>query len=295
MAVHKKFNALGRGLDALISTEYKDLFPDFPSFSQLNHVVAHVPLPGDTLWVECTNPRVPFDYRPSNWAGHEALLITADGGKLTRVPVIPDEENTERNKIRIALDANGNAAVSWQGVEQNRCFEHDLPLALMSASEQRKAILESFRMPKASISELNIKSEGKQLFFNMEATSTGYGRVSGSRIFIPFSIHPYSALRNPKEQAHVIDLENVGYTSTDSITMVLPEGYAIESVPKTQVVMSEFGSYSLESQVEGNEVKLVTTFKIKSGVYSAELFEQWVAFRKAVSSACNGTVIIKKE
>ena len=280
---------------ALISTEYKDLFPDFPSFSQLNHVVAHVPLPGDTLWVECTNPRVPFDYRPSNWAGHEALLITADGGKLTRVPVIPDEENTEQNKIRIALEANGNAAVSWQGVEQNRCFEHDLPLALMSASEQRKAILESFRMPKASISELNIKSEGKQLFFNMEATSTGYGRVSGSRIFIPFSIHPYSALRNPKEQAHVIDLENVGYTSTDSITMVLPEGYAIESVPKTQVVMSEFGSYTLESQVEGNEVKLVTTFKIKSGVYSAELFEQWVAFRKAVSSACNGTVIIKKE
>ena len=163
----------------------------------------------------------------------------------------------------------------------------------MSASEQRKAILESFRMPKASISELNIKSEGKQLFFNMEATSTGYGRVSGSRIFIPFSIHPYPALRNPKEQAHVIDLENVGYTSTDSITMVLPEGYAIESVPKTQVVMSEFGSYTLESQVEGNEVKLVTTFKIKSGVYSAELFEQWVAFRKAVSSACNGTVIIK--
>ncbi len=280
---------------ALISTEYKDLFPGFPSFSQLNHVIAQVPLPGDTLWVECTNARVPFDYTPSNWAGHEALLITPDGGVVTRVPIIPDEENTEQNTIRIVAEPNGNASISWRGLEQNRCFEHDLPLALMSETEQRKAILESVSMPKASISSLDIRTVGKRLSLNLEATSEGYGRVSGSHIFIPFSLHPYAALRNPKEQAHVIDLENVGYVSTDSITLVLPEGYVIESVPKPQVVESEFGSYSLESHVEGNEVKLVTTFRLRSGVYPADLFEAWAAFRKAVSSACNGKVIIKKE
>jgi len=278
----------------LISTEYKDLFPDFPSFSQLNHVVAQVPLPDDTLWVECTNARVPYDYIPSNWAGHEALLVTPEGGKLVRVPIIPDEENTEDNNIRIVLEANGNAAVSLLSTEYNRCFEHDLPLALMSSADQRKAILESLSMPKSSISELDIKTEGKKLTLKLEAISEGFGRVSGSRIFVPFSLHPYPALRNPKEPAHPIDLEGVGYISTDSITLVLPEGYAIESAPKSQTVESEFGSYTLECEVSGNEVRILAVFKIKSGIYPSELFEQWVEFRKNVSSICNGKVIVKK-
>ncbi|MBO4754838.1 MAG: transglutaminase domain-containing protein [Bacteroidales bacterium] len=279
---------------ALISTEYKDMFPDFPSFSQLNHVIAQVPLPNDTLWVECTNARVPYDYRPSSWAGHEALLITPEGGKLARVPVIPDEENNENNVIRIAIEENGNARVSLFSTEYNLCFEHDMPLALMSSAEQRKVLLESLNMPKSSISVLDVKTEGKKLSLKLEAISEGFGRVSGSRIFVPFSLRPYSALRNPKEPAHVIDLEKAGYVSTDSIVIVLPEGYAIESAPKSQTVTSEFGNYSLECNVEGNEVSLVCVLKIKSGIYAADLFEQWVAFRKVVSSICSGKIIIKK-
>ena len=169
-----------------------------------------------------------------------------------------------------------------------------MPLALMSSAEQRKALLESLNMPKSSISELDVKTEGKKLTLKLEAISEGFGRVSGSRIFVPFSLHPYSALRNPKEPAHVIDLEKAGYVSTDSIVIVLPEGYAIESSPKSQTVESEFGSYSLECNVEGNEVHVVCVLKIKSGIYAAELFEQWVAFRKQVSSICGGKIIIKK-
>ncbi len=278
----------------LVSTGYKDLFPDFPNFSQLNHVIAQVPLPDDTLWVECTNARVPYDYAPDNWAGHETVLITPEGGKLARVPVVPDEENTEHNIIRIALAANGNADISLQSTEVNRCFEHDLPLALLSETEQRKHLLETLRMPKATISDLAITTEGKVLTLNMEAKSEGYGRVSGSRIFIPFSLHPYSALRNSKEPAHVIDLEDAGYIATDSITLLLPEGYAIEAVPKSQSETSEFGSYTLECNVAGNEVKLVAVFKVKSGLYQAELYDKWVEWRKNVSAICNGKVIIKK-
>ena len=279
---------------ALISTEYRDLFPDFPSFSQLNHVIAQVPLEGDTLWVECTNPRIPIDSRPTGWAGHEVVLITPEGGVLARVPVVPDEENTEHNTIRIAVEANGNAAISLRSVEQNRCFEHDMRLAQMTAADQRKAMLNSLRMPKATISALDVRTEGKRLHLDMEAKSEGYGRVSGTRIFIPFSLHPYEALRNPKEEPHAIDLENIGYVSTDSITMVLPEGYGIESVPKPQVVESDFGSYRLESSAEGNEVKIVATFEIRSGVYPAEQYEAWVKFRSQVAAACDGKVIVRR-
>lgn len=278
----------------LVSTEYEDLFPDFPNFSQLNHVIAQVPLPNDTLWVECTNARVPYDYTPDSWAGHEVVLITPEGGKLARVPEIPDSLNTENNQIRIALSPNGDADISLHSVELNRCFEDDLPLALISGSEQRKELQESLRMPKSSISELSITTEGKRLNLDMEAKSEGYGRVSGSRMFIPFTLHPYSALRNSKEPSHVIDLEGVGYVSTDSITMVLPEGYAIESVPKSESVSSEFGCYSLQCEVKENEVRFVSVFKIKSGKYPADLYDQWVQWRKIVSGICNGKVIIKK-
>ena len=46
----------------VISTTSRRLLADFASANQNNHVILQVPLPNDTLWIECTNPTLPLGY-----------------------------------------------------------------------------------------------------------------------------------------------------------------------------------------------------------------------------------------
>ena len=73
----------------VISTTNERLLPDFSSANQMNHVILQVPLPQDTLWLECTNPSLPFGYVHQDIAGHDALLIEPTGGQMYRLPPIP--------------------------------------------------------------------------------------------------------------------------------------------------------------------------------------------------------------
>lgn len=87
----------------VISTTNERLLPDFSSANQMNHVILQVPLPKDTLWLECTDPSLPFGYIHQGIAGHDALLIEPAGGSIHRLPTYPDSLNTQHIIATITL------------------------------------------------------------------------------------------------------------------------------------------------------------------------------------------------
>ena len=93
----------------VISTTNERLLPDFSSANQMNHVILQVPLPQDTLWLECTNPQLPFGYVHQDIAGHDALLIEPTGGRMYRLPTYPDSLNTQQITARISLSPTAEA------------------------------------------------------------------------------------------------------------------------------------------------------------------------------------------
>ena len=95
----------------VISTTNERLLPDFSSANQMNHVILQVPLPQDTLWLECTNPQLPFGYVHQDIAGHDALLIEPTGGRMYRLPTYPDSLNTQQITARISLSPTAEAKI----------------------------------------------------------------------------------------------------------------------------------------------------------------------------------------
>ena len=71
-------------------------------------------LNGDTLWVECTNPRIPLGYRHDDIAGHQVVLIKENGGELVRCGRYPDSLSRLENKVRVLLSSTGDAFVDVQ-------------------------------------------------------------------------------------------------------------------------------------------------------------------------------------
>ena len=107
----------------VISTTNRRLLADFASANQNNHVILQVPLPNDTLWLECTNPTLPLGYVHHSIAGHDALLVGPNGGTLCQLPTYADSLNTQVNNTLVTLQPDGSAKVEVK--QTSRLFQYE--------------------------------------------------------------------------------------------------------------------------------------------------------------------------
>ena len=269
----------------------RDLMDDMPTFQQLNHVIVQVPLPGDTLWVECTNPKFPFDYCPSDHRGHEVILITDQGGILSKIPDRVDEENISNEVIDIRVNADGDADITLLRHNEGQSFEASLHQLEMRNDELRKRIIEGMFLPHPTVNKLDIEQHDKAIDIHLEAHSTGWARTSGNRLFIPISLYPYKVFKHDKP--HVIDRLNLGYIDQEKQTYHLPEGFVIETLPASQVVESAFGRYEVEIKQVDKDILITTTTHFYSGLFSAEQYDEWNDFRQKVAALTKKNITLK--
>jgi hypothetical protein len=70
---------------------------EHPNFTYFNHVIAALPINGDTMFVECTNQKIPFGFVPSSWIGKPYLLVSNNQSYLSKVPHITYGENASNS------------------------------------------------------------------------------------------------------------------------------------------------------------------------------------------------------
>lgn len=300
-------HALGLPADyVLISTEDRQILPDLPTLQQFDHVVARVPLPNDTLWVECTNPTLPAGYVPEGWSGHEALLITPEGGVMTTTPILPDAECREVNLYQVQIDAQGNATITTHSVETGRSWEADRRLEQLPLTDQKKSLQSSFLLPTSTITDVRVESQGTQLTLDWTAESQGYAKHNGQRLFIPISPTRYMTPRQNNDAPYPLDMRESGYLRIDSITLTLPEGFVVETLPKPRSIDTPMAHYSLEVIAPGEAATnaaastttllIVARMELHSGLYtSPDALPTWLQFIKDRSQAHESKVVVKKQ
>lgn len=269
----------------------RDLMDDMPTFQQLNHVIVQVPLPGDTLWVECTNPKFPFDYCPSSHRGHEVILVTEQGGILTKIPERVDKENITTEQIDIRVDSHGDADILLDRHSAGEAFENNLYRLEMRNDELRKSVTSGIYMPHPTVNKVDIQKNDKAIDLHLEARSMGWARTSGNRLFIPISLYPTKVFKNDKP--HTIDMLNAGFVDEETMTFHLPEGFTIEALPSSQVVESVFGRYELDIKQLDKDIQVTMHMHYNSGVYPAEQYAEWIAFRQKIAALSKKNITLK--
>lgn len=282
----------------VISTTNERLLPHFSSANQMNHVILQVPLPQDTLWLECTNPQLPFGYVHQSIAGHDALLIEPTGGRLHTLPTYPDSLNTQRLKATVTLSPTAEAQI--EACETSRLFQYEdeAGIVYLEPNKQKDRIRSRINLSQADILRVQInerKEKAPSIDIQFAAKTNQYGQKTGNRLFVPvnvfrkgFSVPPFTKRTYPIEI-------NYGYSDTDSIRILMPEGYVIEGLPQPKEVKSEFGRFRSTIHVEGNVITVVQQLFIPKGVYAPETYAAFLDFRKLVAGQYNGKVILKKE
>ena len=282
----------------LISTVMKNIYTDFASLNQMNHVILAVPQASDTIWLECTSSILPFNYAQSSIAGHQALLITPDGGKLCTVRPFPEIGDNKSASYSFTLNENGNITGGKVSEEHKlEAYEDMLYFAnYMSREEQINHLAKSSNMSKVKISNLQIvsnDSEYPNLQVNYDMDIERYANKSGNRLFVPLSPIEVKigALLKQEKRKHDIVVK-AGMVRTDTLNINIPANYSPEAMPKSVSLDSQFGKYTM-SVIKGNNLQIIQQLYLKQGCYPASTYEDFRQFFKQIEKESKQMAVFK--
>lgn len=291
----------------IINTNRASLLPGYASVGQMNHAMLAVPLPefGDTVWVECTNPTVPLGYRHEDAAGHEVVLVTEDGGELVRIPSYPDSLSRQVQRTRVILSADGSARISLRKelyldlVEPYIGFlEYKPETRMKMMTLAMKLHPDHFTIGEVRDNFNDYPLSGRNYVPEMSidcSFDTGiYANANGNRLFVPLNPVAQIVPFQKGERINDIDIKG-GSTYEDIITLVIPEGYSIESLPPDEHLEAEWGSFRSTSQARGREIEIHQVFSYRPCRFPASRYDDFRSFARNVNKKYAATLVLKKE
>ena len=285
---------------AIISTHENRQFPNFPSLALFNHAILQVPLKGDTIWIECTSPDLAIGYVHSDIAGHDALVMTDDGGKLCRLPEYADSANVQNSVIDMNLSADGQTTINMSQYSYLRQYEDKLHLVSDDDKERKDYINDVMKVPSADISKIDVTVH-KQSYsvpaiqIETGLSSRGYVNITGSRLFVPLNpTHKgFYAVESTGIRKYDI-YRSYGYLDEEKITIHIPEGFIIEARPRDSTYQSPFGTLSFSVTCKGKDINVHYKLLMKKGSFSVDKYSQLHDFMKSASSLYSQKIVLKK-
>ncbi|WP_300812291.1 transglutaminase-like domain-containing protein [uncultured Bacteroides sp.] len=283
---------------AVVSTERARLIPDFSSANQMNHVVLQVPLPNDTLWLECTNPQLPFGYVHRSIAGHDALLVESSGGRLCRIPDYPDSLNRQIVCAKIRILPAGDAVIrvregAWLGQ-----YEENAAIASMNPDRQEQLIRSRVGLSRVQVTDWHVEEQKKafpSLKLTYELNVGKYGSKTGNRLFVPVNVFrdvPDFSLRHERTQPIYVEQ---GYMDADTLYISFPDEYEMEFVPSSTSLSSQFGEFSSQVSAEHNELRVIHRLVVHKGFYPSDVYADFLRFWKHVTEQYKSKFVLLKK
>ncbi len=274
------------------------LIPDFPSLATANHAILSVPIQGDTLWVECTDPEVPLGYVHAGIAGNHALIVKKDGSYVTRLPELDSRYNTDSIIANVTLDPDGGALASVKQVVCGMNWETAHALSKLSSDKQADFVKSGFSVPMVKVYDLTINDFPLNKPFcetSYKASASTYASKTGARLFVPadpFRYYPDNTSRTRKNDIYFGN----GWVDSDVITLSVPEGYVVESSPENVVFDNQFGhmEYGMTFNEDSRVMTIKLSVQINKGLFPKEEYSDYKAFRKVVEKVSGGKIVLVK-
>ena len=243
---------------------------------QFDHIILCVPLQGDTVWLECTNQTIPFNYLGTFTSDRDVLLITPEGGKLVRTPQFRYSYLKNSGVITVgrreASRGSFTMTAGGLGFDKNRIF-NGKTVTEMKRMLNTGMSLGTFSADTANYSEKRQDEPVSELSFDL--TMEDFAVTAGSRIhFRPclnsFEYQPFDTI-----SVRIYEREDI----IDSIIYKIPAGYRTEYAPAPVTVEGPYGaySYSIKSLDEGS-LLFTRKLKINKGTYRGEEAKELFAF-----------------
>lgn len=242
-----------------------------PSFgANFNHAILAVRLPSGTVYADPTTRAVPFGKLPWGDSGATVLELTKDGAALKTTPESPPEDNGERQRYQLALDAGGGATghFSFEAWGNN------------AAPARGFALNGTGKLERWAQRELALKNAHlKQARFDESADfalKTSFSGEVGARGVISRGVGPTGLFRVSDVFAEVVPQLGDDRTAPfawrwisieeDELVLALPPGTSVSHLPADREVDSDFGTVRLAWQQGPGTLTVKRAVKLKKRV-----------------------------
>lgn len=287
----------------IVNTEIRDFPDDYPGAGVMNHAMLCVPLQSDTVWVECTNPRLPLGYRHYDIAGHQAVLVTPEGGKAVRIPSYDDSLRVEDCITDVVLRQDGSASVKMNRIFRIGDAEQYMLFRELDAEDATGILARHLAVPSDNRKVLEVTDNfqeysGAPGYFPETSIcwsfdSGRFANMMADRMLVPVNI--YKGIFESQKATRIHDLVFLTtYTERNITSITIPEGYSVEQFPTVPALHSEFADYVLDFKSEGNRVIVTSVLTVKASKVPASSYDTYRKFVKAFNNAAQTNIILKK-
>lgn len=281
----------------LISTRNNGV-PLFPTREGFNYVICMVQSGNTYLLIDATEPYSAGNVLPErvlNWQGR--LLL--DGGTSRWVNIKPNEKSSESTMLNVQLDedfvATGKIRKNYTSYLAMNYRQRYTNLSMddhIKSLESDKGALE--------ISELNYEN-GKSLGQPVKVTydyelSDGVDEVGDKLYFSPLLF--LAMKENPfklEERLYPIDFV-IPYEDKYIVNIMLPEGYSVESLPKSEAMAFKEGDAKFDYVVKenGKYLQLMVRLEINNPLVQPTDYADFKAFFSKVIEKQGEQIVLTK-
>lgn len=274
--------------------------PSFP-YNGFNHVVLCVPQGKDSIWLECTSRTQPFGLLGNFTENRNAFLITDKGGVLAKTPSSKATDNTITfiTDIHLAEDMSSEVNVQLNHTGEFTQYQNQI-LFLGDESERKNYLIGrmGFKQP----TEMNITKGEKRGSVEQTLLALKYSKTqdfnAGVKYFFPARMYKTFNYQLPKMEKRETDYYlEFPFIQSDTTNFHIPNGFTVESMPKANTVVSNFGKLSTNYVFDQSKQLLQTTtqYQFYSHVIHPAEYTEAQKFFAEVSRELQQKVILKKE
>lgn len=271
---------------------------DFPTVSQINHVILCVPLRNDTIWLECTSQTQPCGYLGRFVAGRKVMLITPEGGKLTKTPLLTSAQNRQFRDAEVQINPDGTMQANVKTRYSGYQFDNVSSLFDESKEDQKKELLDDIGIPGLVINSFGYEVKKEKIPEALETlnmSSEKYATKTGTRLFIPMNmLNQRKRIPDKVDNRKMPVVQKYSYHDKDSIVFQLPKGYQVETIPRDKTITTEYGEYVSRITVKDNQAVYVRNVKINPGIWTKENYPALVEFYSNMVSNDKAKLVLKE-
>ena len=275
-----------------------DIQSDFVSM-QGNHMILSIPNGENYVFLECTSQDNPFGYQANFTDDRNVLVVKPDGGEIVKTKNYENKDNSQISKGNYAIAENGDFSGKITIVSEGSQYSQKYHLESAQPTEREKRYKEYWdNINNLKINKITFSNDKEKVSFteNADISAVNYGTISNNKmIFVVNAFNPTSrAVKRIRNRKNPFEIAR-GYYDTDEISIALPVGFTIESLPNNFELNTKFGEYKTEIiKKDNNNLIYIRSIFIKKGMYKNTEYDEYRLFMEQISRNDNAKIILTK-